>query len=240
MASPSLRLAENIDGDFYVDSSCIDCGTCRWMAPQTFDQGSGVARVYCQPQEPAAVQRALEALVSCPTSSIGTTKEHDTRAVAASFPRPIAEGIYHCGFHSPDSYGAASYLIVRPEGNVLVDSPRWVPSLMKRIEALGGIKTMFLTHRDDVVEHERIATRFGCERVLHSDDVSRSTRGVEQQPSGTAAVSLGPDLKMIPVPGHTRGSACLLYKDFLFTGDHLAWSSTGYAASAALGDVLAD
>ena len=30
---------------------------------------------------------------------------------------------------------------------------------------------------------------------------------------------------MIPVPGHTRGHAVLLYRDqFLFTGDHLAWS----------------
>ena len=30
---------------------------------------------------------------------------------------------------------------------------------------------------------------------------------------------------MIPVPGHTRGSVCFLWRDrFLFTGDHLAWS----------------
>jgi len=29
---------------------------------------------------------------------------------------------------------------------------------------------------------------------------------------------------MLPTPGHTAGSACLLYRDrFLFTGDHLAW-----------------
>lgn len=30
---------------------------------------------------------------------------------------------------------------------------------------------------------------------------------------------------MIPVPGHTRGSACLLYREFLFSGDHIAYSA---------------
>lgn len=29
----------------------------------------------------------------------------------------------------------------------------------------------------------------------------------------------------MPVPGHTRGSACLLYRErYLFSGDHVAWS----------------
>ena len=31
---------------------------------------------------------------------------------------------------------------------------------------------------------------------------------------------------VIPVPGHTRGSAALLFRDeYLFSGDHLSWSS---------------
>jgi glyoxylase-like metal-dependent hydrolase (beta-lactamase superfamily II) len=37
-------------------------------------------------------------------------------------------------------------------------------------------------------------------------------------------VCLTADFTAIPVPGHTPGSAALLYKDrFLFTGDHLWW-----------------
>ena len=35
------------------------------------------------------------------------------------------------------SYGSASWLIVRPEGNVLVDSPRWHPQLAERIKVCG-------------------------------------------------------------------------------------------------------
>lgn len=31
------------------------------------------------------------------------------------------QGVYHCGYHSEKSYGASSYLIVRAEGNILID-----------------------------------------------------------------------------------------------------------------------
>src|SRR5262249_61497597 len=40
--------------------------------------------------------------------------------------------------------------------------------------------------------------------------------------TGTDPVRLAPDLVAIPVPGHTRGSAALLYGErALFSGDHL-------------------
>ena len=64
------------------------------------------------------------ALVSCPTASIGTQSKHDVTAVTAALPDPIDNNVYHCGYHAESSFGATSYLIVREEGNVLVDSPR--------------------------------------------------------------------------------------------------------------------
>ena len=33
MANPKLRLEENVAGEFFVDSTCIDCDTCRQLAP---------------------------------------------------------------------------------------------------------------------------------------------------------------------------------------------------------------
>jgi len=84
---------------------------------------------------------------------------------------------------------------------------------------------MFLTHRDDVTDHATFRRRFGCERVLHEDDVTAGTAGVERRLAGHDPVRLAGDLLAIPSPGHTRGHALLLYRDrFLFTGDHLAWS----------------
>ncbi|MFN7971168.1 MAG: hypothetical protein U0166_02285 [Acidobacteriota bacterium] len=86
------------------------------------------------------------------------------------------------------------------------------------------MRLLFLTHRDDVADHEKIRARSGCDRLLHEADVTRETRGVERRISGDAPVPLGPDLLAIPTPGHTAGSTCLLFRDVLFSGDHL-WAS---------------
>src|SRR5207244_3849712 len=86
------------------------------------------------------------------------------------------------------------------------------------------VSTMFLTHRDDIADHARFARRFGCERVMHADD-GAARLGIERVLRGSETFKLDQDLLAIPVPGHTRGHAVLLYRDkFLFTGDHLAWS----------------
>ncbi|WP_254721707.1 MBL fold metallo-hydrolase [Kovacikia minuta] len=168
----------------------------------------------------------MQALLSCPTASIGTVeKPRDIQVAQESFPIPIAENIYHCGYHAENSYGAASYLIQRSEGNMLVDSPRFAPPLVKRLEAMGGVRYLYLTHRDDVADHQKFRQHFGCDRILHKDEINSGTRDVEVQLSGQEPVQLAPDLLIIPVPGHTKGHTVLLYKDkFLFTGDHLAWS----------------
>lgn len=227
MARPSKRLPHNAPGDFFVDSSCIDCDTCRWMAPRTFTRRGDQASVERQPEAPEERAAALRALVSCPTASIGTVEAHDVRAAAAGLPDPIAGGVHHCGYHAEASFGAASYLIVREGGNVLVDSPRFARPLVRRLEELGGVATMFLTHRDDVADHERFARHFGCERALHADDLEPETRAVERVLEGSDPIALDEDLLAIPSPGHTRGSTCLLFRDeFLFTGDHLAWSAS--------------
>lgn len=225
MASPARRLETNVPGDFYVDASCIDCDTCRWMAPATFVRRGEQAAVHAQPTSDAEAAQAMKALVSCPTASIGTSEKHDVAAAVASFPERLDEGVHLCGFHSSSSFGAASYLVVRPEGNVLVDSPRFAAPLVKRIEEMGGVATMFLTHRDDVADHAKFAARFGCERIIHADDADAAP-GAERTVAGETAVRLAHDLVAIPVPGHTAGSMCLLWNDrVLFTGDHLAWSA---------------
>src|SRR5262249_11489879 len=141
---------------------------------------------------------------------------------ASAFPEEIEDGVYYCGYASESSYGASSYLIRRARGNVLVDSPRAARPLLRRIEELGGVRTMFLSHRDDVADHEKFRRAFACERILHAADVGAGTRAVERQAAGTEPIALDDELTLIPVPGHTHDSMALLYRDrFLFTGDHL-------------------
>lgn len=226
MAHPKRRLPGNAAGDLYVDDTCIDCDTCRWLAPETFFRTAGQSAVRTQPGTPEARRQALLALTACPTASIGTeAPAPELPAIRAAFPVPVAAEVHYCGYHSPKSFGAASYLIVRPDGNVLVDSPRRSETLAARIEAMGGARWLFLTHGDDVADHAFWRERLGCDRIIHEGDAGGSLRNAERILSGGGDAELAPDLRIIPVPGHTEGSCCLLYRDaFLFTGDHLAWS----------------
>lgn len=59
---------------------------------------------------------------------------------------PQCPGVFHCGFHHEASFGATSYLVQRAEGNILMDSPRFNPLLAKRIEELGGVSVIVLSH----------------------------------------------------------------------------------------------
>lgn len=146
------------------------------------------------------------------------------KSAQLAFPARIEDDVFHCGFHSEKSFGATSYLIVRPGGNVLVDSPRWNRGLADRIERMGGVATIFFTHRDDIADQAHWTERFGAERIIHADDRSYQTQDVERAIEGEAPVAVADDLLIIPTPGHTKGSACLLYANrFLFSGDHVAY-----------------
>ena len=225
MAKSSLRLPDNAPGDLYVDSSCIDCDTCRWMARATFDSNGSQSVVTRQPETEGEWAAAFRALVSCPTSSIGVERRHDVAAGAATLPLEVEPRVLHCGYHAESSFGAASYLLLRNDGNVLFDSPRFARPLVRRIEELGGVSLMVMSHKDDVADHAQWAAHFGCERVMHADDVNAGTAMVERQVSGTDPIALAGDLLYVPTPGHTEGSACLLFEErVLLSGDHVAWS----------------
>jgi glyoxylase-like metal-dependent hydrolase (beta-lactamase superfamily II)/ferredoxin len=227
MAQLERRLPENADGDFFVDDTCIDCDACRQIAPETFQDHGGQSSVSHQPETSAEVRRALMALVACPTASIGTASHRNASEGVAAFPTRVFSNVYYCGFNAEMSFGAWSYLIVRPRelgGNILVDSPRFSSPLVTRIEQMGGVSLMWLSHRDDIADHAKFAAHFGCPRVMHEAD-GASGYGIERIVTGEAPVTLDEELVCVPTPGHTRGHQVLLYRsEALFTGDHLAWS----------------
>lgn len=228
MARLSERLPENAPGDLYVDATCIDCDTCRQLEARVYarSEREGRSIVRKQPETPEERLRALMALVACPTASIGTVSKVDLAPAIAAFPERISDEVHYCGFTARDSFGASSYLVQRPGGNVLVDSPRANGPLIAKLRELGGVKLLFLTHADDVADHASFRRAFGCDRVIHERDQDRSTREVEIVLRGDDPKELAPDLLAIPVPGHTAGSTALLYRDVLFTGDHL-WGDGG-------------
>lgn len=182
------------------------------------------AAVQKQPTNEEELRAALRALVACPTGSIGTREKMDVKKAIAEFPMQIEPDIFYNGFTSPDSYGASSYFLRHPDGNWLIDSPKWMPHLRDRFREEGGLRYIFLTHRDDVADADRYAQEFGAERIIHRYELSAQPNA-ERIVDGYEPIQFAPDFLIIPVPGHTKGSCVLLYKnEALFTGDHLWWS----------------
>ena len=231
MANLRKRVAENVAGDFFVDSTCIDCDACRQIAPAVFGEAATTSFVKAQPAA-ADRRRALQALLSCPTGSIGCLGGDNVKAVMTDFPLAVAEPVYYCGYNSPKSYGGNSYFVRRPDGNWLIDSPKFVAPLVRRLEALGGVAHIFLTHRDDVADADRYAAHFGSRRVMHQEELS-SQPGAEVVLDGGGPWELAPDYLAIATPGHTKGHCVLLFQNrFLFTGDHLDWDRDAKRLSA--------
>jgi glyoxylase-like metal-dependent hydrolase (beta-lactamase superfamily II)/ferredoxin len=223
MADRRNAVRENVEGAFFVDATCIDCDTCRQLAPATFGETGEFSFVKAQPGDAAEERAALRALIACPTGSIGTSDKSAVPAAVRDFPLPLGPGVYYCGFNSPKSFGGNSYFVEHPAGNWLIDSPRFVEHLARRFGEKGGLRYIFLTHRDDVADAEKYAARFGATRIIHRHELA-SQPAAERVIEGSEPVELAPDFLVIPTPGHTRGHCVLLHREFLFAGDHLWWS----------------
>lgn len=225
MADKARRLDSNVEGNFYVDATCINCDACRQLAPANFEEVGDYSAVTHQPTGDAQIRQAYRALLACPTGSIGTERTSPAllNAAKTDFPLPVEDEVYYCGFNSEKSFGANSFFVRRPDGNWLIDSPRYLKPLVDAIERMGGVAHIFLTHEDDVADAARYAKRFGAVRIIHHEEV-HAMADAEVVIEGGDAHRFSPEFEIIPVPGHTAGSMCLLYRDrFLFTGDHLWW-----------------
>jgi len=62
MANPKKRVPENVPGDFFVDSTCIDCDACRQIAPAVFGEAAETSFVKAQPVASADRRQTLQAL----------------------------------------------------------------------------------------------------------------------------------------------------------------------------------
>ena len=216
--------------EFRINGRCIDCGTCWTFDPDHFASGAGTAVEAHQPVGEASQRQALLALQACPVAAIETSRTLQRTTPADGFPCWIcshaAGEVFYCGWASQRSFGARSWLIQRADGNVMVDVPRWSAPLARRIEEMGGLAQIVLTHRDDVADHQRWAQAFACERWIHLGDADAAP-SAEQVLEGQEPLELAPQIELLPTPGHTPGSLCLLLGDqrrVLFSGDHVWWN----------------
>jgi glyoxylase-like metal-dependent hydrolase (beta-lactamase superfamily II)/ferredoxin len=263
-AARRARRPENAPGPAYVDSACIDCDTCRWLAPSVFSRVGTQSAVHAQPDEENTTQAAAAA-VACPTGSIRGVKV--PRAPLFPMAMDDARRVWYLGYTNEASFAASAWLVIAGEAAVMVDVPRYSSALARSVDALleaegcvEGLRYIVLTHRDDVVGHVEWAARYpDATRVIHADEVSaaHATDACERklQLAGGEREELLGGVEVLSVPGHTSGSIAVLDREGtnLFSGDTLAlcgetrrlcgfpvYNSGGWALQVATVKSLAD
>lgn len=73
MPNREKKVDGNVEGKYYVDTTCIGCGVCQESAPNNFRIKKGVelSIVHKQPENEAEEEACIDAMGSCPVEAIG-------------------------------------------------------------------------------------------------------------------------------------------------------------------------
>lgn len=210
---------------WYVDERCTNCDVARQIAPDLIGQAGGRSTVLRQPRDEAEVNLLHAAAYACHTRSI----RHTAQALDPArdpFPMRLHGEVYLCGHNSSRTAGANSYLVRRPAGNLMIDTPRWSERLASRYESLGPVTEILLTHRDHAAHGRRYADRFGARLWIHEGDLTAAP-DADRVLRGTDPVEVAAGVVAHPLPGHTEGSVLYVADDLdCFSGDSFYWSRT--------------
>ena len=182
------KIADNVDGEFFVR---------RFVHRSRPVPSTRARRVRAQHARRAVLRRAsgrtdplraLMALVTCPGSSIGTLHKPDTRAAARCHPRRSPRSpptSMFCGWAAEPRRTARRRGSdpPRPMATCSIDSPRASTTLFDRLAELGGVPCATCGSRIATTSPITASyrARFGCERILHRDGQSVTTRAIVER-----------------------------------------------------------
>lgn len=136
-------------------------------------------------------------------------------------PRAVFESIFAFP-PSRDTMGGTAYLLLEDTGNILIDCPAWDDANRAFLQAKGGIRWLFLTHRGGMAKVKEIQQELQC-AVLVQEQEAYLLPGLEVT-SFQQDFQLSPTSEAIWTCGHSPGSACLYHQKYggvLFSGRHL-------------------
>jgi glyoxylase-like metal-dependent hydrolase (beta-lactamase superfamily II) len=120
-----------------------------------------------------------------------------------------------------------SYVLQRPEGNVIIYNSPGVSEAAPAIRSLGSPTRLLVNHA-----HESMYGQPDLDVDVWMHRADRAEVGGSLDVAGTFDLRehIGSDLEVIPTPGHTAGTCSYLWNDgvhrFLFTGDFI-WIEDG-------------
>lgn len=137
-------------------------------------------------------------------------------------PHLVLDSIYA---FPPNRYtlGGTAYLIVKNQGNLLIDCPIWDEDSAAFIHRQGGVSQLILTHRGGISEQlPKIQSALNCPLLIQEQEAYQAgpNHAIETfhhektWPEGD---------RLLWTPGHSPGSACFYAasQKVLFTGRHL-------------------
>ena len=140
----------------------------------------------------------------------------------SSYPRLILENIFAFAPNS-NTLAGTSYLLIHPQGNILIDCPMWNESNLQFCQEKGGVKYLFITNRDAISKQARkICEDLNCELIIQEQEayllpnLNPITFSTDYQ--------IYDDCQLIWTCGYTPASSCLYIsqqKGLLFSGRHL-------------------
>lgn len=130
---------------------------------------------------------------------------------------------------------ARSFLLERPQGNLIVYNAPGLTAAAQAIRTAGGATRLVINHG-----HEAM---FGPQDIdaqvfVHERDREETAQSLDIDGTFSARRRLDDDFEVIPAPGHTPGTTLFLWDGgthrFLFTGDML-WTQNGQWEVVVLG-----
>lgn len=138
-------------------------------------------------------------------------------------PQLVLRSIYA---FSPNRYtlGGTAYLIVKNQGNILIDCPIWDESTAAFVHKLGGVDQLILTHRGAISEQlPKIQSALGCTVIIQEQEAYLVSQEIPRKSFHDEMTWEGGD-RLLWTPGHSPGSSCFYLAQaggLLFTGRHL-------------------
>jgi glyoxylase-like metal-dependent hydrolase (beta-lactamase superfamily II) len=213
------------DALWRVDQRCTNCDVARQIAPGLIAEVDGRSAVVRQPRTDEDEKALHAAAFACHTRSIRLGRGLPDAALDP-FPLALDEHVLLCGHNSPQTAAANSYLLRRPAGTMMIDTPRWSSALAAKYEELGPVTDVLLTHRDHAAHGRQYADRFGARLWIHEGDLDAAP-DADEVLRGTEPVEIADGVTAHPLPGHTEGSVLYLADDrYCFSGDSVYWSRT--------------
>jgi len=128
-----------------------------------------------------------------------------------------------------------TYLLRRPEGNILFGTKEDLSPFDRELRSLGGVQSILLGDRHHALP-DSVAFARSMETVLTASAIEAKALQATGVAVGQALphekAAFAADLEIIPTPGHTRGALSYLWtngkKRYLFIGDTLVPRDGGW------------